>query len=50
VHLFTDCPEGKLMGIARREAVTEQTALEGLELCELCQEKRFAYALPDSRR
>ena len=39
VHLFTDCPEGKLIGIARREAVTEQTALEGLELCAWCQAK-----------
>ena len=38
VHLFTDCPAGKLIGIARREAVTE-TALEGLELCAWCHGK-----------
>jgi hypothetical protein len=39
VHLFTDCPKGKLIGIARRDAVTNQTALEGLELCAWCQYK-----------
>jgi hypothetical protein len=39
LHLFPDCPEGKLIGIARRDAVTDQTALDGLELCDLCQEE-----------
>lgn len=39
VHLYRDCPEGKLIGIARREAVTDQTSLEGLELCAWCQAK-----------
>lgn len=39
VHLFADCPEGKLIGIARREAVTNQTALVRLELCAWCQGK-----------
>ena len=38
VHLFTDCPDGKLIGIARREAVSE-TPLEGLELCAWCLSK-----------
>ena len=42
VHLFTDCPEGKLIGIAGRDAVTDQTALEGLELCAWCREKEVA--------
>ena len=39
VHLFTDCPEGKLIGIARREAVTTEdaTAMDGLEVCEWCE-------------
>jgi len=39
VHIFTDYPEGKLIGIARRDAVTNQTLLEGLELCAWCQTK-----------
>ena len=39
VLLFTDCPEGKLIGTARREAVTNQTPLEGLQRCEWCQAK-----------
>ena len=30
---------GKLIGIARREAVPDQMALEGLELCAWCQAK-----------
>ena len=37
VHLSTDSPEGKLTGIARRDAVTDQVALERLELCAWCQ-------------
>lgn len=39
VHLYRDCPEGKLIGIARREAVTTEdaTAMEGLEVCVRCQ-------------
>ena len=36
VHLYRDCPEGKLIGIPRREAVTQQSAVEGLKLCEWC--------------
>lgn len=39
MHIFTDYPEGKLIGIARRDAVTNQTLLEGLELCAWCQTK-----------
>jgi hypothetical protein len=51
VHLFTECPEGKLIGIARREAVTDQTALQGLELCAWCQsEDRAGSADQDDAR
>jgi len=32
VHLYSDCPEGKLIGIARREAVHDEAAMEGLEV------------------
>ena len=27
VHLYRDCPEGKLIGISRRDAVTDRTQL-----------------------
>ena len=37
VHLYRDCPEGKLIGIARREAVHDEAAVEGLEVCVWCQ-------------
>jgi len=31
VHLYSDCREGKLIGIARREAVHDVAAMEGLK-------------------
>jgi hypothetical protein len=37
VHIFTECPEGSLIGIARRAAIKDETAMEGLEVCEGCQ-------------
>jgi hypothetical protein len=39
VHLFTDCPAGKVISIAKRDAVAtdDPTAMEGLEVCEWCQ-------------
>jgi hypothetical protein len=36
VHLFTECPEGKVIGIARRVAIHDESAMEGLEVCEWC--------------
>ena len=41
VHLYADCPGGKLIGIARREAVTGRSKVEGLELCEWCGGRAF---------
>jgi len=38
VHLFTECPEGQLIGIARRDPVNLAT-MEGLERCAWCFEK-----------
>jgi hypothetical protein len=37
VHLFTECPQGALIGIARRVAIKDESALKGLEVCEWCQ-------------
>ena len=44
VHLYTECPEGKLIGIARREAVAtdDVTVMQGLEVCDWCREKSAA--------
>ena len=41
VHLYRECPEGKLIGIARRDSVTasDKSALAGLELCGWCEAK-----------
>jgi hypothetical protein len=38
VHLFTECPEGRLIGIAERDTVrtSDPVAMQGLELCEWC--------------
>jgi hypothetical protein len=37
VRLFPDCPEGKLISIARRAVVTDQMAFERLEAYAWCQ-------------
>ena len=44
VHLYRECPEGKLIGIARREAVAtdDVTVMQGLEVCDWCREKSAA--------
>jgi hypothetical protein len=36
VHLYRECPEGSIIGIARRVAIKDESAMEGLELCEWC--------------
>lgn len=37
VHFYSECPEGSIIGIARRVAIKDESAMEGLELCEWCQ-------------
>lgn len=38
VHLFTECPDGGTIGIAKRDTVRtdDPVAMEGLELCQWC--------------
>jgi hypothetical protein len=41
VHLNRECPEGKIIAIAKRDGVktNDPEAMKGLELCEWCQAK-----------
>ena len=38
LHLYTECPEGKIIAIAKRDGVktNDPEAMKGLELCEWC--------------
>lgn len=36
VHLYTECPEGSIIGIARRVAIHDESAMQGLEWCPWC--------------
>jgi hypothetical protein len=38
VHLYTECPEGGLIAIAKRDAISTsgQSAMGGLEFCPWC--------------
>lgn len=38
VHLYTECPEGSIIGIARRDPI-DLADLSGLERCPWCFEK-----------
>ena len=41
VHIYPDCPEGKIIAIAKRDAVhdTGQLKLQGFEWCAWCESK-----------
>jgi hypothetical protein len=41
LHLYTECPEGKIIAIAKRDSVNtmDPEAMKGLELCEWCRAK-----------
>jgi hypothetical protein len=37
IHLYRECPEGSIIGIAKRDVLTDESDLQGLEVCEWCQ-------------
>jgi hypothetical protein len=39
LHVYTECPEGKIIPIAKRDAVSLNSAeqMQGLEWCDWCQ-------------
>ena len=39
LHVYTECPEGKIIAIAKRDAVnlTDQEAMKGLKWCKWCE-------------
>ena len=41
VHLYSECPEGKIIAIAKRDTVRtdDPIAMAGLEVCVWCQAK-----------
>jgi hypothetical protein len=41
VHLYTECPEGSTIEIAKRDTVRteDRIAMEGLEICPWCYRK-----------
>ena len=41
LHIYTECPEGKIIAIAKRDAVSLNSPeqMQGLEWCPWCAEK-----------
>jgi hypothetical protein len=41
LHVYTECPEGKITAIAKRDGVktNDPEAMKGLEVCEWCHAK-----------
>ena len=41
MHLYTECPEGGLIAIAKRDAIStsDRSVMEGLHWCQWCLEK-----------
>jgi hypothetical protein len=40
VHLYTECPEGSIIGVARRTAIQDESLVNGLSLCEWCRARK----------
>jgi hypothetical protein len=38
VHVYSECPEGSIIGIAKRDTVRsdDPVAMQGLEFCQWC--------------
>jgi hypothetical protein len=49
LHVYTECPEGKIIAIAKRDAVktNDPEAMQGLELCEWCQAREQGSGLSE---
>lgn len=37
VHLYTECPNGSVISIAKRDAIQNEMSIEGMALCSWCQ-------------